>query len=114
MSKTNVDDFIGELGAGTFKEKLAHVLCEAALGTVMHETGAKKGKVTVEFSFARVGDNDQVIVSHKLVHSIPTRHGKRSEENTTQTPMFVGKGGVLTINPPVEEERGQFNLRGVE
>lgn len=114
MPKTNVDDFIEELGAGTFKEKLAHVLSEAALGTIMHEAASKKGKVTIEIKFARVGNNDQVIVAHKLIHSIPTHNGKRSEENETSTPMFVGKGGVLTINPPIEEERGQFSLKEVE
>jgi hypothetical protein len=36
MPETNVDDFIGELGAGVVKEKIAHVLSEAALATVVH------------------------------------------------------------------------------
>lgn len=114
MPETNVDDFIEELGAGVFKAKLAHVLSEAALGTVIHsDGGSKKGKVTIELVIQKVGDNAQVIVSHKLSHHTPTKRGKRSEEDTTETPFFVGKGGVMTISPPKEEMTGQFNLEEV-
>lgn len=112
MSKTNVDDFVGELGAGVFKEKLAHVISDAALATVMHGIGNKKGKVTIELTFQQIGENEQVVVSHKLSSSIPTKRGKKSEEDTTDTPMFVGKGGVLTIGPPEEDDKGQFGLDG--
>jgi hypothetical protein len=109
-SGTNVDDFIDELGAGVFKEKLAHVLSEAALGTVLHGIGNKKGKVIIEIGFQQIGDNNQLIVTHKLGTTVPTKRGKRSEEDTTDTPFFVGKGGVLTIGPPKEEDGGQLNL----
>lgn len=112
--KTNVNDFMDELGAGVFTEKLAHSLSEAALGTVLHGTKARKGKVTIEISFEQMGDNDQVIVSHKLAQSVPTKRGKRTEEDTTESAMFVGKGGVLSVNPPREDQRGQFNLTQVE
>ena len=57
-----------------------------------------------------MGDNDQVIVSHKLSTSNPTKRGKKAEEDITDTAFFVGKGGVLTINPPKEEASGQFSL----
>ncbi len=108
MSQTNVDDFIGELGAGVVKEKLAHILSEAALGTILYGRG-RKGKVTLEISFAQIGANDQVIVSHKISHSTPTNRGKKSEEDTTETPFFVGKGGALSITAPEEDEGGQQN-----
>jgi hypothetical protein len=108
MPQTNVDDFISELGAGVFKEKLAHILSEAAMGTILHGNG-KKGKVTLEFTIDQISDNDQVMVFHKLSHSTPTKRGKKSEEDTTATPFYVGKGGVMSINVPEENEGGQQN-----
>lgn len=112
-NQTNIDTFINDLNAGVFKEKLAHILSECALGTVIHGNGRKKGKVTVELTIEQVGDNDQVIVSHTLSHITPTKRGKRSEEDSTQTPMFVGKGGVMTIDQPKEDMKGQFSLQQV-
>jgi hypothetical protein len=111
--KTNVSDFIGELEAGSFIEKLAHMLSEVALGTVIHGNGSRKGKVSLDLSFAVVGNNNQVIISSKLSNVTLTKRGKRSEETVTDTPMFVGKGGVLTIDMPKEEFNGQFSLAKV-
>lgn len=110
MSATNVEDFLSELGGGVFVEKLAAVLSEAALGTVLNGYGNKKGKVAIEFSMQKVGENDQVIISHRLINTTPTKRGKRVEDDTTETPFFVGKGGQLTIDQPREEESGQFGL----
>lgn len=112
-SKTNVDDFIEELGAGVFKEKLAHSLSEAALGTILHGEKNRKGKVVIEITLERFGENEQVMIAHKLGLSVPTKRGKRTEEDTTDTAMFVGKGGVMTIDPPKEDNNGQFNLQPV-
>lgn len=111
MANTNINDFIEEIGAGVVKEKIEHVLSEAALATVIHGAGKRKGKVGVEFTFSQVGENDQVIVSTKLTQSVPTKRGKVAMEDTTDTPMFVGKGGVLTIDQPKEEDSGQFTLK---
>ncbi len=111
--KTNVDDFLGELNGGVFKDKVAHLLSEVALGTINNGDGRKKGKVTIELSFNRIGDTEQLIVEHTLSQSTPTRNGKKSEVNMTETPMFVGKGGVLSVNPPKEEQGGQFHLAPV-
>ncbi len=109
-SKTNVNDFLGELNAGILVGQLGLTLSEAALATVLHGKGNKKGKVTLELSFSQIGENDQVVVSTKLSKSVPTQRGKKSEENVTDTPMFVGKGGVLTIDVPKEDDNGQFSL----
>jgi hypothetical protein len=45
-----------------------------------------------------------------LSSSLPTKRGKKAEEDVTETAFFVGKGGQLTINQPAEEESGQFGL----
>lgn len=109
-SRTNVNDFIGELNAGILINQLGDTLSEAALATVLHGKGNKKGKVNIELSFTQIGENDQVVVSAKLSKSVPTKRGKKSEENITDTPMFVGKGGVLTIDAPKVDDSGQFQL----
>ena len=72
---TNVPDFLGELDAGVFINKIAGALNTAALGVL---NNGSKGKV--------------------------------SEEDTTETPMFVNRGGKLTI---LQEDQGNlFTLGG--
>ena len=112
--ETNVADFIGECNAGILIDKLAIALSEAALAQINHGIGSKKAKVDLSFTFMQMGDNDQVIVSHKITTSKPTKRGKKFEEDVTDTAFFVGKHGVLTINQPVEDEGGQFGLRQEE
>lgn len=112
-SGTNVKDFIGALGAGVFETKLSALLSQAAHGTILHGRGNKKGKVTVEFTLQQVGENSQVIVSHRLSHSTPTARGKKTEEDITETPMHVGKNGKMTEDAPKEEFNGQFGLSSV-
>ncbi|WP_435234515.1 hypothetical protein ACR30L_12125 [Psychromonas sp. PT13] len=113
MSKTNVDSFVSELEAGMFKEKLAHMLSDVALGQIIHNGGNRKGKVNIELSFSQVGDNNQVMIASKLSHITITKRGVKSEQTTTETPMYVGKGGMLSIDQPKEEFSGQFNLTAV-
>jgi len=108
--KTDVVEFIGECNAGILIEKLSLALSEAAIAQINHGAGSKRAKVSLEFTFQQMGDNEQVIVSHKLSTSTPTKRGKKAEEDVTDTAFFVGKGGVLSIGPPEEEETGQFNL----
>ena len=63
----------------------------------------------VIFKFTQ-SDEDRVKISHKLKMVTPTKRGKKSEEDTTETPMWVGKGGKLTILP---EDQGQlFGIDG--
>lgn len=64
--ETNVADFIGECNAGILKDKLALALSDAAMAQLNHGIGSKKAKVSVEFTFQQMGDNEQVIISHKL------------------------------------------------
>ncbi len=111
MPDTEVNEFLGELDGGVLEKKLAHIISETALATVVHGGGNRKGKVTLELTFQQVGDNEQVIVSHKLAQSAPTKRGKQMMEDTTETPMFVGRGGVLSISPPKEDNNGQYDLK---
>ncbi len=110
----NVSAFLRDLNGGVLEEKLAHIISETALASIVNgEGGRKKGKITLEMIFQQVGDNDQVIIAHKLTQVSPTLRGKQIMEDTTETPMFVGKGGTLSINPPKEDSRGQYQLRSI-
>ncbi|EIC84717.1 hypothetical protein [Serratia sp. M24T3] len=107
---TNVPEFLSELDAGIFENKIAAALNNAALG-VLNNGG--KGKVTIEIDVSRISNSmeeKRVMLSHKLKFSAPTPRGKTSEEDLTETPMYVGKGGKLTI---MQEDQGQlFTIKG--
>ena len=52
--KTNVPDFLSELDAGVFENKVSAVLNDVALG-VLNNGG--KGKVTIELDIARLSNS---------------------------------------------------------
>lgn len=108
--KTNVPDFLSELDAGVFENKVSVALNDAALG-VLNNGG--KGKVIIELDIERLSNSmeeKRVEITHKLKFTAPTLRGKRTEEDATKTPMYVGKGGKLTI---MQEDQGQlFSLQG--
>ena len=107
---TNVPDFLGELDAGVFTNKIAGALNTAALGVL---NNGSKGKVVLTFDIDRMGNSieeKRVMIKHKLQYITPTPRGKVSEEDTTETPMFVNRGGKLTI---LQEDQGNlFTLGG--
>lgn len=107
---TNVPDFLGELDAGVFINKIAGALNTAALGVL---NNGSKGKVVLTFDIDRMGNSieeKRVMIKHKLQYITPTPRGKVSEEDTTKTPMFVNRGGKLTI---LQEDQGNlFTLGG--
>ncbi len=109
--KTNVPEFIGELDGGVFENKVSAVLNDVALGVI---NNGGKGKVIIEMDISRLNNSieeKRVMIAHKLKFSAPTPRGKRSEEDTSDTPMYVNKGGKLSI---MQEDQGQlFALNGV-
>ncbi|AEW24641.1 hypothetical protein ACNCRD_004888 [Escherichia coli] len=104
--QTDVNVFINDLDGGVFVNKLGAVLSEVAFGV---NSTNKKGKVCVEFELSSLDEN-RVSVSHKLKFTRPTMRGSKSEEDTTNTPMFVNKGGELTL---FQKDQGQlFDKQG--
>ena len=57
----------------------------------------KKGKVQVTIDIARIGESNQVNISHTLAYVEPTAKGKRSEDTTSETPMYLNNDGSVTI-----------------
>lgn len=93
---TDVNELLDDLDAGVFREKIARALSDAAAGCVQH---GKAAKVVLSFDLKQIADSRQVDMSHKLTYSIPTAKGKRGEENTTKTPLYVGTRGKLSLFP---------------
>jgi len=99
---TDIPIFISELDAGVFEQKLAVALAEVSAAVIDHD---KKGSVNITFDLSRISNSHQVAIKHKLTFSKPTSKGKVSEENTTETPMYVGTKGYLSMFP---ENQSQF------
>lgn len=96
-----VQAFIGELDGGVFETKIGAVLSEVASGVMNTKT---KGKVSLNLEIEPFDEN-RVKIKHKLSYVRPTNRGKISEEDTTETPMYVNRGGRLTI---LQEDQGQL------
>lgn len=103
MSKQQeITEVLQDLDAGVFIQKAARALAEAAMATVEHGEKGKTGKVTLDFTISRIGEGSQVQIAHKLAYARPTKRGKSTEEDTTSTAMYVGRGGHLSITPEVQ------------
>jgi hypothetical protein len=98
---TDVQAFIGELDGGVFETKIGAVLSEVASGVMNTKT---KGKVSLNLEIEPFDEN-RVKIKHKLSYVRPTNRGEISEEDTTETPMYVNRGGRLTI---LQEDQGQL------
>lgn len=73
---TVVPDFLGELDADVFMNKIAAALNTTALGVL---NNGNKGKVVLTFDFERMGNSveeKRVKIKHKLNYSTPTPRGK--------------------------------------
>jgi len=104
---TDVQAFIAELDGGVFIEKLARALSEVAGGAMDNQA---VGRVKLDFSIKRLGSSHQVNVSHKLEYTVPQMRGKVTEDDTTNTPMYVSTGGKMTFFP--ENQTDFFGLKG--
>jgi hypothetical protein len=93
---TNFAELIGDLNAGVFAQQIERALSDTALGVV---TNGRKGKVVITLDLKRIGESNQVAVTHKLNYVKPTMRGRATEEYATETPMHVGPRGALSLFP---------------
>jgi len=96
ITGTNPEKFLSELDGGVFGEKLGMALSDVAAAVV--NTG-NPGRLRIDISIKQLGSGDQVVVTHKLAYERPTARGKAAEEDTTETPMHVGKRGRMSLYP---------------
>lgn len=93
---TPLDEFLSDLDAGILEQQLSMALSNVAEAVVF--TG-KAGKISVTFNISQIKKFDQVEIKHALTISKPTPRGKQIEEESSETPMYVHKGGVLKHYP---------------
>jgi hypothetical protein len=96
----NIIETLEEFNAGVFLMQFEEILKQAALGVIYHGTKGKKGKVTLTIAMSRVEDpdkTDKVLVEHTWAIDAPTKRGKKTETNMTDTEMYVSREGCLSI-----------------
>lgn len=103
---SDVAEFIGELDAGVFEEKLARILGDTALAAMAN---SKEGEVTLKFKIKPMSQS-QANVSHTIEFKAPTKNGKKSETNTTATLLYVGAKGKMSLFP--ENQTQMFDKKG--
>jgi len=101
MKATDSAEFIGSLNAGVFAQQMGRALSDVAAGVVDH---GKEGSVTVTFKLKQIAQSNQVNVSHKLDYVQPTKRGKRREDTTLDTPLYVTEEGLqlFQTNPTAQ------------
>lgn len=95
----NIISTIEDMDNGTLAQKLSTSLAAATRGAIGH---GKKGRVTLTIDIEQIGEAAQVQLTHKISSVVPTLRGKRSEEDTTQTAMFVNENGYVSIAPDAQ------------
>ncbi|MBK3797510.1 hypothetical protein CXF92_18675 [Pseudomonas sp. Choline-3u-10] len=101
MKPTDVNDFLGSLNAGVFASQVGRALSDVAAGVVDH---GKPGEVTLKFKLKQIGQSHQVAVSHTLDFVQPTKRGKKREDTSLDTPMYVTESGLtLFQNDPTPQ-----------
>ena len=104
---TDVTQFIEDLDAGVFEQKVSKALSDVAGAVVDHHS---VGKVQITLTLKQLGNSNQVMIEHDLAFSGPTKNGEFAEKDRTKTPMHVNEGGELTLFP---KNQGQlFDKKG--
>lgn len=102
MKSTDTKQLLEDLNAGVFSEQVGRAFSDVAAGVT--ETG-RAGEVIIKFKMKRIGESQQVNVSHSLKYIAPTRRGRKIEELSTDTPMHVNPDGDVTLFP---KDQGQL------
>lgn len=103
---TDIAEFIGELGAGVFEEKLTRTIRETALAAMQYN---KTGEITLKFKITPINQS-QVKIVHTIINKAPTMNGEKAEKNATDTHMFVGEKGKMSLFP--ENQAQMFSKTG--
>lgn len=88
-------DQLQQMNGGITYERIEQAIKDVAIGVANAE---KAGDVTLKLSIKpQKGTNGQVNIDAKISFNKPTNKGKRSEEITDSTPMFVSRDGVSAL-----------------
>lgn len=92
MKPTDTPEFINSLNAGIFAQQVGRALSDVAAGVIDH---GKQGQVTLTFKLKQIGQSNQVAITHTLDFVQPTKRGKKREDVSLDTPMYVTESGVV-------------------
>lgn len=106
LPKTDFQSLLPELYAGVFLEQIETQLSDIAANVVTH---GKNGEMTIKLKVSQIGDSHQVQLKHSIKSIIPKARGRVIEENQTETPLHVSRGGVLT-RFPYPDAQGRFEM----
>lgn len=93
---TSIAELLGEMNGGTVEQMANIAISDAALNVMEFD---KNGEITLKIKLQRIGESQQVNAVATLSYKIPTKRGSRSEDYAVDTPLYVGKGGRLTVLP---------------
>ena len=101
MKATDPSDFLNSLNAGAFAQQVGAALSAVAAGCVTH---GKQGQVTLTFKLKQIAQSHQVAVTHTLDYVEPTKRGKKREDTTLDTPLYVTPEGLqLFLTNPTDQ-----------
>jgi hypothetical protein len=88
-----------ELQGGTLPAILTRALADTAMGVAEHAQANQKGKVTLEFTIKRGKGQFTLELAHKVAFSHPTVRGKKTEEASDTTTVFLNTQGHVSVVP---------------
>ncbi|CAM4006361.1 hypothetical protein [Ectopseudomonas alcaliphila] len=91
MKPTDSSDFLQSLNSGVFASQLGRALSDVAAGCIDH---GKEGQVIITLKLKQIAQTNQVNITHKLDFVQPTKRGKKREDTTLDTPMYVTPDGL--------------------
>ena len=96
LKPTDTNKFLNDLTGGAFTDQIGMALSDVAESVIA--TG-KKGQVVITLDIEQMGDKEssQVGVKHKLAYTAPEKFGSRKEDYARKTPMYVNKGGEVSL-----------------
>ena len=103
---TPLDVLLEDLDGGSLAQRIALALADTAMGVAAVGEKKKRGKVTVTFDIGVIGnlDSQQVQIDHTVEMKAPTHRGRKSEQHTTSSVLYVGMRGKLTTMPNTNKD----------
>lgn len=101
MQPTNPHEFLDSLNSSVFTNQFGRALSEVA-GAVIDF--GKVGEVTLTFKFSQIAESAQVKCDHTISYIQPTKRGRKREESTLNTPLYVTEKGLeLFLTTPTAQ-----------
>lgn len=92
---TDVNEFITDLEAGIFANKLGTAISHCAAACIEKE---RQAEIKISLKFQRISEG-QVNVIHKIEFAYPTQRGNKREDETDSTAMHVNERGNVSLYP---------------